>query len=44
MCRLCEEITKKNLEEIEKNLKVIKSNKLKLKKEKVLASKVLLQR
>lgn len=42
MCRLCEEITKKNLEEIEKNLEVTKKNKLKLKKEKVFASKILL--
>lgn len=43
MCRLCEEITKKNLGEIEKNLKINKKNKLRLKRERALASKILLQ-
>lgn len=46
MCRLCEEFTEKNLAIIEKDLKVIKRDKLKLKKKskkgEQFASKILL--
>lgn len=46
MCRLCEEFTEKNLAIIEKDLKVIKRGRLKLKKKSkkgdIFASKILL--